>query len=207
MTHYLTIGILLGVSAGFAPGPLLALVISETIQHGIRSGVKVALAPMVTDLPIIILTCFILSKLSGFHTILGILALLGGCVIFYMGYECFHTKGVAVDMGEIKPKSLTKGILANALSPHPYLFWVSVGAPTMSKAMKQHIGAALAFVVGFYLFLVGSKIVLAVLVDQSKSFLTGNGYRYTMRFLGLALWILSGALFRDGLRLLKIIGA
>lgn len=124
--HYLTLGILLGLSAGFAPGPLLALVISETIQHGIGSGVRVALAPIVTDLPIIILTCFILSKLSGFHTILGIIALVGGCVIFYMGLECLRTKRVALDLGGIKPKSLTRGILANALSPHPYLFWITV---------------------------------------------------------------------------------
>jgi len=58
----------LGVSAGFAPGPLLTLVISETLQHDIKSGVKVALAPIITDLPIIIL-----SKLTNFHDILGII--------------------------------------------------------------------------------------------------------------------------------------
>lgn len=202
--HYLTLGILLGLSAGFAPGPLLALVVSETIQHGIRSGVRVALAPIITDLPIIILTCFILSKLSGFQTILGIIALVGGCVIFYMGCQCLRTKSVALDIGRIKPKSLTKGALANALSPHPYLFWFSVGAPTMTKAMQQHVGAPLAFVAGFYVFLVGSKIMLAVLVGQSKSFLIGRGYRYTMRFLGLALCVLSLVLFHDGLILLGV---
>jgi threonine/homoserine/homoserine lactone efflux protein len=205
MTHYLTLGILLGLSAGVAPGPLLALVISETIRHGIGSGVRVALAPMVTDLPIIILTSFILSKLSGFQPILGILALVGGCVIFYMGCDCLRTREVAPDLVAIKPKSLTKGIMANALSPHPYLFWFSVGAPTITKAMQQRIGEALAFVVGFYVFLVGSKIVLAVLVGQSKSFLIGRGYRYTMRFLGLVLCALSVVLFHDGLMLLGVV--
>ena len=63
MIHYLTIGTVLGLSAGFAPGPLLTLVISETLQHDIKSGIKIALAPIITDLPIIILTLFILSKL------------------------------------------------------------------------------------------------------------------------------------------------
>jgi len=56
MLNFLTIGTLLGLSAGLAPGPLLTLVISETLQHDIKSGVKVALAPFITDLPIIILT-------------------------------------------------------------------------------------------------------------------------------------------------------
>ena len=85
MIHYLTIGAVLGLSAGFAPGPLLTLVISETLQHGIKSGLKVAIAPIITDLPIIIVTLFLISKLSNFHEILGIISLIGGCFILYMG--------------------------------------------------------------------------------------------------------------------------
>ena len=78
MVNFLTMGSILGLSAGFAPGPLLTLVISETLQHDIKAGVKVALAPMITDLPIIMLTLFILVKLSGFHKVLGIISCMGG---------------------------------------------------------------------------------------------------------------------------------
>jgi threonine/homoserine/homoserine lactone efflux protein len=205
MINFLTIGIILGLSAGFAPGPLLTLVISETLQHDIKSGVKVALAPIITDLPIIILTLFILAKLSNFHNILGIISLTGGFFILFMGYESIRTKGVELNLQETKPQSLTKGILANALNPHPYLFWFSVGAPTMTKAMRQNIIAPLAFISSFYALLVGSKILLAILVGKSKSFLGGNVYIYTMRFLGLILCVLAFALFRDGLKLLGII--
>jgi threonine/homoserine/homoserine lactone efflux protein len=205
MINFLTIGTVLGLSAGFAPGPLLTLVISETLQHDIQSGVKVALAPIITDLPIIILTLFMLAKLSNFHSILGIISLIGGFFILFMGYESIRTKGVELNLQETKPKSLTKGILANALSPHPYLFWFSVGAPTMIKAMRQNIIAPLAFIGSFYALLVGSKILLAILVGKSKSFLGGNVYIYTMRVLGLILCVLAFALFRDGLKLLGII--
>ncbi len=205
MIHYLTIGIILGLSAGFAPGPLLTLVISETLQHDIKSGVKVALAPIITDLPIIILTLFILSKLSTFHSIVGIISLFGGFFILFMGYESIRTKRVEFILQGIKPKSLTKGVLANALSPHPYLFWFSVGAPTMTKALTQHVSASVAFIISFYTFLVGSKIVLALLIGKSKSFLNGKLYIYTMRFLGVLLWALAIILFYDGLKLLEII--
>lgn len=193
------------MSAGFAPGPLLTLVISETLQHDIKSGVKVALAPIITDLPIIILTLFVLSKLSDFHNILGIISLTGGLFILFLGYQSIRTKGVEINLQEIKPKSLTKGVIANALSPHPYLFWFSVGAPTMTKAMLQDIRAPLAFIISFYAFLVGSKIVLAILIGKSKFLLRGNAYILTMRFLGLALCALAIVLFRDGLKLLAII--
>ncbi len=205
MIHFLTIGAVLGLSAGFAPGPLLTLVISETLQNNIRSGIKVALAPIITDLPIIILTVFILSKLSNFHNILGLISLIGGVVILSMGYESLRAKGFEVNAQEKKPKSLTKGVLANALSPHPYLFWFGVGAPTMTKAISQSISASLAFIMSFYVFLVGSKIVLALLTGKSKSFLKGNIYIYTMRFLGLVLCLLAIVLFRDGLKLLEVI--
>jgi threonine/homoserine/homoserine lactone efflux protein len=205
MTDFLTIGTLLGLSAGFAPGPLLTLVISETLQHDVKSGVKVALAPIVTDLPIIALTLLILAQLSNFHTIVGIISMAGGCFVLFLGYESMRTKGVKLDLQGTRPKSLTKGILANALNPHPYLFWFTVGAPTITKAMGHGIIAPLAFISSFYALLVGSKILLAILVGRSRSFLTGNVYLYTMRCLGVVLCALAFVLFRDGLRLLEMI--
>ena len=205
MTDFITTGIVLGLSAGFAPGPLLTLVISETLRHDIRSGVSVAVSPIFTDLPIIILTLAVLSQLSAFHNILGVISLIGGCVIVFMGYESINPKSPETYLSETEPKSLAKGILANALSPHPYLFWFSVGGPIMSRAMNLNMTAPFAFIGSFYFLLIGSKILLAALVSRSKSFLNGTLYIYTMRLLGLALCILALFLFRDGLRLLEII--
>ena len=205
MTDFMMIGIVLGLSAGFAPGPLLTLVISETLRHDTRSGVKVAISPIFTDLPIIILTLVVLSQLSDSDNILGIISLLGGCVILFMGYESMNPKSSDSDLSETKPKSLAKGMLANALSPHPYLFWLSVGGPIMSRAMNLSMAAPFAFIGSFYIFLIGSKILTAVLVGRSKSFLSGALYIVIMRLLGLALFILALLLFRDGLKLLGII--
>ena len=81
MTGFLLVGTILGLSSGLAPGPLVTLVISETLQHDVKAGIKIALAPIVTDVPIIFLTLFILAELSTFHKILGIVSLLGGLFI------------------------------------------------------------------------------------------------------------------------------
>jgi threonine/homoserine/homoserine lactone efflux protein len=205
MIYFLTIGMILGLSAGLAPGPLLTLVITETLQHDIKAGVKVALAPIITDLPIIIITFFILAKLSDFHGILGLISLSGGFFMLFLGYESMRAKGLEVTIHPKQPASLTKGVFANALNPHPYLFWMSIGAPTMSKAMSVHIVAPFVFLCSFYTFLVGSKILVAVLVGKSKSFLHGKAYTYTLRCLGLALCVLAFVLFHDGLKLLGFI--
>jgi threonine/homoserine/homoserine lactone efflux protein len=202
MLSFLITGTILGLSAGIAPGPLLALVISETLQHDTRAGVKVALAPILTDLPIIIITLFILSRISHFHSVLGVISFIGGFFILYLGIENIRTKGIQVEIKRDTPRSLQKGILVNALSPHPYLFWFSVGGPTTIKAMGLGPTPAVSFILSFYILLVGSKILLAMLVGKSRSFLQGRKYIYTMRLLGLILIILAGFLFRDGMRLL-----
>ncbi|MDD2851782.1 MAG: LysE family transporter [Desulfuromonadaceae bacterium] len=205
MIDFLIIGILLGLSAGFAPGPLLTLVISETLQHGIRSGAKVALAPVVTDIPIILLAIFIVSKLSGFQYALGIISLTGGVFILIAGYQSICTKAVKVSIEHKQPKSLMKGIVANFLNPHPYLFWISVGGPTMSKALTKGVVPLCAFIAGFYLALVGAKVMLAVAVGRSRTFLSDNIYLYTLRFFGLLLCLFAVILFCDGAKLLGLL--
>ena len=204
MLHFLTIGTVLGLSAGFAPGPLLTLVIAETLRHDIKSGIKVALAPILTDLPIIFLTLLLLSKLSDFNAILGVITILGGFFVLYMGYESVCTKGVDLTLSAEKPRSLLKGALTNALSPHPYLFWLSVGAPTMTKAMNIDLISPIAFIAAFYSFLIGSKVFLAILTGKSKTFLAGSAYIYIMRLLGLILCALALFLLYDGLHLLNV---
>lgn len=207
MVYYLTIGIILGLSAGFTPGPLLTLVVSETLEHGIKAGIKVSIAPIITDLPIIILTIYVFSQLSNFNNILGVVSLVGGCFVLFLAYESLSSKTKEINFEEEIPKSLAKGILANVLSPYPYLFWLSVGAPIMTKAQDLNRLAPLAFILAFYVFLLGSKILLAILVGKSKSFLSSDVYIYIKRFLGLVLCVLAFGLFIDGLKLLGVSGA
>jgi len=197
-------GIMLGLYSGCSPGPLLALVISETLRHDVAAGIKVAVAPMLTDLPIILLTVFVLSRFSGFHGVLGGISLLGAGFLLYLAYGCLRTKGVELEIGREKTGSLTLGILVNALSPHPYLFWFSVGAPIILRAKNQGLGSLLAFVGSFYVLLIGSKIALAFLVGRFKSFLSSGAYRIIMRFLGVMLIVLAAVLMREGLRLLGV---
>ena len=205
MWGYLGQGVLLGVSAGIAPGPLFALVIAETLRHGVRSGLRVALAPLLTDLPIVIVTVFVLSRLSNFDGVLGAISLVGGLVVLWMAYESLVTKPIDPDAPPQEPKSLRKGIIVNALSPHPYLFWFTVGAPTTLKAAEQSTLSPWAFIGGFYVCLIGAKVGLAVITARSKSFLNGAPYLCAMRFLGLLLALFALVLFRDGLQFFGIL--
>jgi threonine/homoserine/homoserine lactone efflux protein len=202
MIHFLALGTLFGLSAGFAPGPLLALVVSETLGHGVRAGLKVALAPLVTDVPIVVVSLLFLAKLSDFDAALGGISMVGGCAVCYLAYETLRTRPMPEDGWEIRSSSLHRGILVNALSPHPYLFWLSVGGPTVMKAQQQTTLAAVAFVASFYILLVGSKIFVALVTARSRAFLAGRAYVFIMRVLGVLLFAFAITLFCDGFELL-----
>jgi threonine/homoserine/homoserine lactone efflux protein len=202
---YLTMGAVFGLTAGISPGPLLTLVISETLKHNKREGVKIAVAPLITDIPIVLLTIVLLSKMSSFDMVLGIISILGGIFIAYLGYDSINSKGIEIDVQNLKLKSIRKGILVNLLSPHPYIFWLMVGAPIIIKAYHASPASAFAFIIAFYVLLVGSKIGIALVVDKSKAFLKNRVFIWTLRILGLVLLVFAILLIKEGLGYLGIL--
>jgi threonine/homoserine/homoserine lactone efflux protein len=201
MDIFLTTGIILGLSSGFSPGPLTTLVISQALQHGAREGLKVALAPFITDLPIVLVSVFVMTRLRDFHAILGLISIIGGIFLVYLAYLSFKTSKIGMDIRESEPRSLGKGTAANLLNPAPYLFWITIGAPNVVAAWTQSPLMAAGFLAGFYMCLVGAKMFLAVVAAKSRRFLSGPAYAYVMRILGVLLLILAFVFLRDGIRL------
>jgi threonine/homoserine/homoserine lactone efflux protein len=193
---------MLGLAAGFSPGPLMALVITHALRHNVKEGLLVAAAPLLTDAPIILVVLVVLNRIAEFERVLGILAAAGGLYILYLAYETLRTGPLLEEVSEARPRSLGKGALVNVLNPHPYLFWVTVGGPFILKARESGLLAPCLFLAGFYLFLVGSKVVIAVIAGKSRSFLTGRTYVGIMRTLGLALAVFALLLLRHAFTLL-----
>ena len=126
-------GITLGLAAGMAPGPLMALAITQTIRHGSKEGIYVACAPLLTDIPIVLGLFFLLRDLP--ETVLGVLGLIGACYALFLAYETARTTALGDIDTAPAAASLRKGILTNFLSPHPYLFWITVGVRTMPPGL------------------------------------------------------------------------
>ncbi|HPO12411.1 MAG TPA: LysE family translocator [Candidatus Hydrogenedentes bacterium] len=205
MAASLVAGIVLGLSAGFSPGPFLTLVISHSLAHGAREGVKVALAPLITDVPIVLLSILVLARLAGFHLLLGGITFAGGLFLAYLAYESFKITGFDLDTPCSKPQSLRRGVLVNFLNPHPYLFWLTVGSPIIIKGWAVSPFNAAGFLAGFYGCLVGSKVLVAVSVGRSRHFFTGKPYVYVMRILGVLLSVFALLLFWEALEFLGVL--
>ena len=194
-----TRGTVLGLAAGFSPGPLTLLVISETVRHGLGAGVRVSLAPLLTDLPLIVLSVLLLERLAAVPAAAGVIALAGAAFLFHLGAGSLRLKEVAAPPAEPASRSLVKGVVANLLNPNPYVFWIGVGTPILLSAFGRSWAHATGFAGAFFVCIVGAKILLARMVDRSRGFLKGGVYLWTMRVLGILL-IVYGCLFlREGL--------
>lgn len=203
MTATLLTALLLGLSAGVSPGPLLTLVIAQSLRHGRLEGMKVALAPLLTDLPILALALGLYSQLPKLDAILGAVSLVGAAFVAWLALQSLRPAAPELDLEAEPPRSILKGVLVNLLSPHPYIFWFGLGAPAMLKAGSEDgIRAMAAFPLMFLLVISGSKMLIAELVGRSRGFLKGRIYAALMKVLGLALLVFAALLVRDGLRLL-----
>src|SRR3989344_283639 len=114
---FLVIGAVLGITWGFTPGPLFTLVISETLKYGPKEGIKVGIAPLLTDVPVIILSFFVVFALSNINFLLGIISVIGALVMIYYGYETITIKNIKFDLKNTKPRSIRKGVVTNYLNP------------------------------------------------------------------------------------------
>ena len=200
MWHFISAGVLLGLSSGLSPGPLLTLVLTQTISHNRAEGIKVALSPLITDLPIILITVLILGRLARFDIFLAIISFVGAIFLAYLGVESLRSKELNLDVKDSKSGSLKKGIIANFLNPSPYLFWTTVGTPLLLKAYKTDLLASILFMLLFYVCLTGSKVVVAFLADRTKQFINQKVYLILMRILGIALLIFSLIFLYDGVK-------
>lgn len=192
----------IGLSGGLSPGPLLALVVAETLAHGKRAGLAVAAAPLVTDGPIIAAAVLLFGRIEDSGPALGIVSLAGGCLLATWGIAGLRAR--PPETGETADDergwgSLARGVAANFLNPSPYLFWLTIGAPLLVRAAASDWGVAALFLGVFYLGLVGSKAVIAVLVARSRGALRGRGYVRANRVLAAVLLVYAAVFIRDGL--------
>jgi threonine/homoserine/homoserine lactone efflux protein len=198
-------GVVFGLAAGLAPGPLFALVLAHSARYGVSAGCKVAVSPLVSDAPIILLCLLAFTRLVITDPMLGVVALAGSTFLIYLALETFGAVYNPERNCSDQMNSLVKGAITNLLNPHPYLFWLTIGVPTLVKAGEAGHSAVIGFVVAMYSCLVGSKILIAIATGSGGSILTGRLYRVTLRFLSVALGTLALFFFRDALRYLGIV--
>lgn len=161
-----------GLTALSIPGALQTYLMTTTIRHGWRKGIFVAMSPLFTDTPILILMVFVLGQLPA--NILRIIEVGGGLLLWFMAWGAFQqvlnpqafTQSES-ETGRISARRvLLTAMSINFLSPGPYLFWGTVNGPLLVKALQDSPLSALAMLLGFYGSFVGGLFLLVALFHR-----------------------------------------
>ncbi len=186
LLNYILTGLILGITAGVSPGPLMAVLISETMKGNIKNGLIISIIPVVTDIPLIFATVFMLKKFQNFPLLFNFLYVVGGLTLIYFGVKDLAVKKISLKYELSKFSSFKKGVITNLLNPHPYIFWIFIGVPFIIEGSVYQM---VSFVFSFFSGIVGSKILIALTVEKGKSFLENEKYIYIVRISGIVLII------------------
>jgi threonine/homoserine/homoserine lactone efflux protein len=167
--------VLLGASYGFAaavqPGQFQAYLISETLAHGWRRTVPVAFAPILSDLPVVVLVLLVLATVPPLFV--SVLQVVGGVFVLYLAAGALKTSRDErpASAPTAAPVHLTvfRAALVNVLNPNPYIAWALVLGPVVLKAWRETPSHGLAFVVAFYTTMVLAAIAIVVVFDAARA--------------------------------------
>jgi threonine/homoserine/homoserine lactone efflux protein len=199
MITYLTQGLLLGLPASLTPGPLQAFFFSQTLQHGWQRTLPAALAPLLSDGPIVALMLFLLTQMPAW--LLPILQIVGGLFLLYLAWGAWTAARTplaattSIASGATGQQNLLKATFMNLLNPTPYIFWSTVAGPAFLNGWRESAAHGLGFLFGFYGALIGGFAGLILLFG-----LTGRLDRRVSRVLaiGSAVALLAFGLYQLG---------
>lgn len=171
MLTYFTRGVALGFTAGSLPGAPQAYLIGVTLRYGWRLGFVTAFAPLLIDIPIILLTVFVVSQFPAW--VLDMFRIGGGLFMLYIAWNAYRAfrSGVVIAASQQTPpaRSILVGMVPIVLlSPNPWLFWATINAPLVVESWAQSPLHTVAFLSGFYLLLIGMQVALVFVFDRLR---------------------------------------
>lgn len=195
MLLYVIQGIGYGFTAAAQPGPFQTFIISQTLSRGWRRTLPMALAPLISDGPIIVLMVLVLSRMPDW--LQRALYVVSGLFILYLAYSAFAAwhrfDSAAPATTQPGSHSLLKAATMNAVSPGPYLFWGLVTGPILVSGWRQAPAAGIGFLAGFYATMIAGIAAIIVLFGTARQL----GPKLTRIMLGIsALALLGFALYQ-----------
>ena len=180
-------GVALGIIEGIKPGPLLTMVIRESLSKGLKAGMWTAAAPIFTDGPLIIVSLFFAGWMATEPSVLLTISALGALFLTKMGLECFSLELPDPGMEGDASGSFKRGGLTNLLNPNVYVFWFLIGGPLMASASEQEPVAPVIYAIAFLLTIILVKASIAWIFVGGGTWLSPRRYRIAMVICGLAM--------------------
>ena len=189
MLPYLVQGIAYGFAAAVQPGPFLTYLISLTLRSGWRRALPAVFAPLISDVPIIILVLFVLSHVPAWWV--QVLRIAGGGFLLYLALNALKAwRGhdpQAMQSPAVRT-NLLRAALVNLLNPNPYIYWSLVLGPLLITGWREAPANGVVFLLVFYLTMISGMAGIMLLFAFTRRL----GSQVSQALLGLSALALAG---------------
>ncbi len=170
MLVYVIQGIGYGFAAAVQPGPFQTYITAQTLNNGWRNTLPAAVAPLISDGPIVALVLLVLSQvpewMQQFLYIASGLFILYLAVNAFIGWRNFDPAGaVAIPS---RRQSVFRAAMMNVLSPGPYIYWSLVTGPILLAGWREAPTNGIGFLAGFYAALTVSLAGIIILFGTAR---------------------------------------
>ena len=118
-------GLALGFSLTVPPGPMNALIASQTATRGLRNGILTGAGAMTADMMLGV-TVYAAKSLVDMHSVIKSLYLLGGAVLIILTYSMLR-RGNTLPPEELKSRTYSRAVVIGITNPFQILWWLTAG--------------------------------------------------------------------------------
>jgi threonine/homoserine/homoserine lactone efflux protein len=165
LIQYLVIGITYAFAAVIQPGPFQVFLLNQILSKGWKRTLPAAFGPLISDLPVIVITLFLLNTVP--HKMISLLQAAGGLFLLYLAAGSFRAWKNNIQELQAASNShqetLMKAVLVNLLNPNPYIGWSLVLGPLLIKGWHESPVNGIVLIAAFYITLVTGMIITIII--------------------------------------------
>lgn len=182
----------LAFSGALMPGPLLTVTIAESTHRGFIAGPLLMIGHALLELALVMAIILGLGPFLKMPLIMGIIALVGGAILMWMGIQMIRTAGTLSFNMEGTESRVTyhpvlTGILASLSNPYWTLWWATIGLGYLVAAIKLGILGVGVFFVGHIMADIFWYSIVSYGISRGKRIIKDRAYQNIIRFCGVFL--------------------
>jgi threonine/homoserine/homoserine lactone efflux protein len=180
---------LLGLVGGAIPGPILTGTFTEILNTNFRRGLRIIFWALIAETVGALLVLFVFYKLGLSETVVKIISIGGGLVLFWLASKVWKISGINTENKSFL--SFWQIIILTALNSGYWIFWITVGIPKALILDQTMIAGKFIFLIIFEIAWLIITIALAFIFYKFRPLLQKNNLvGATFKVLALVLVIL-----------------
>ncbi len=188
---------IIAFSGAVAPGPLLAVTISETVKRGFMAGPSLILGHGVLEIALIAVIMMGGDSILTLPAVSDMLKLIGGIVLLVMAWTIIRgLKHMELDLTAQSNANVAvgstaiKGVVASTSNPYWIIWWATIGLGYLTIALQKGFMGIAAFFSGHILADLAWYSFISYMISAGRSRFDTRVYRGILLICGIFLLFL-----------------